>query len=116
MRLSSVRPEFVEFIPSEREEGVPYPSTPDATGVHNCCCGCGLKVVTPLSPTDWSLIFDGETVSLTPSVGNWSFPCQSHYWIKGDKVVWAPAWSAEQIERGRLRDRAGKRRRYDLPE
>jgi len=34
-------------------------------------------VVTPLSPTGWSLIFDGETVSLYPSIGNWNFPCRS---------------------------------------
>ncbi|MFC4855982.1 DUF6527 family protein [Actinophytocola glycyrrhizae] len=24
--------------------------------------------------------FNGETVSLSPSIGNWSFPCRSHYY------------------------------------
>jgi hypothetical protein len=42
-------------------------------------CGCGKKVVLPLHPTHGKLTYDGETVSLSPSVGNWSFPCESHY-------------------------------------
>jgi hypothetical protein len=37
------------------------------------------------------------------SVGNWSFPCQSHYWIPAGNVVWAPKWSAAQVEAGRQR-------------
>jgi len=28
-------------------------------------------------------------VSLAPSIGNWSFPCNSHYWITGNEVRWA---------------------------
>jgi hypothetical protein len=76
--------------------------------VHLCLCGCGERVVTPLSLTDWRLIFDGETVSLNPSVGNWSFDCQSHYVIKRNRVIWAPAWSRAKIETGRGRDRRAK--------
>jgi len=48
------------------------------------------KLSQPLGPTDWKLTFDGESVSLYPSVGNWNFPCQSHYWIQENKVRWAP--------------------------
>ena len=33
-------------------------------------------------------MFDGRTISLNPSIGNWSYPCRSHYWIKGNRVVW----------------------------
>ena len=58
-----IKHEFVEFIPKEREEGVLYVSIPYATAVHNCFCGCGLKVVTPISPVGWQLTFDGETVT-----------------------------------------------------
>jgi hypothetical protein len=43
-----IKHKFVEFIPKEREEGVLYVSIPYATAVHNCFCGCGLKVVTPI--------------------------------------------------------------------
>jgi hypothetical protein len=100
------RHEFVDFVPDELQDGVVYVSVEYATAVHSCACGCGREVVTPLSPADWSLTFDGETISLNPSIGNWSFPCQSHYWIRHDKVAWAGQWSAEEITAGRERDRA----------
>ena len=106
----SIRPEFVEFIPADLEEGVLYISIPYATTTHLCACGCGSKVVLPLHPTHWKLTFDGATVSMSPSVGNWSFPCQSHYWIKNDRIAWAPKWSKERIDRGRTEDRAGRER------
>ena len=54
-RVVSIKHEFVEFIPQERQEGVLYVSIPYATAVHNCLCGCGLKVVTPISPVGWQL-------------------------------------------------------------
>lgn len=83
-----------------------------ATAVHKCACGCGREVVTPLSPTDWKLTFDGESISLHPSLGNWGFPCRSHYWIRNDRVSWAAKWSDEEIESGRARDRTNKARFY----
>ncbi|MEJ0010633.1 MAG: DUF6527 family protein [Alphaproteobacteria bacterium] len=67
-----------------------------------------MKVVTPISPTDWQLIFDGETVSLNPSIGNWSFKCRSHYWIKRNRIVWSGSMSQEEIDRGRSYDRKAK--------
>lgn len=76
--------EFVKSVPKNPEKGVIYVSIDYATVIHQCCCGCGREVVTPLSPTDWQLSFDGQTVSLDPSIGNWSFPCQSHYWIRNN--------------------------------
>jgi hypothetical protein len=100
--------EFVEFIPYELEQGTIYISIRFATASHLCLCGCGNKVVTPICPTDWKLIFDGKTISLDPSIGNWSFPCQSHYWIRNNRVKWAPKWSREQIERGRRYDHHAK--------
>src|SRR5205085_355428 len=85
--------EFVEFIPDDLEEGVLYVSMQYATAAHKCFCGCGTEVVTPLSPTDWKLIFDGKTISLDPSIGNWGLDCQSHYWIRGNQVRWAGRWT-----------------------
>ena len=105
--------EFVEYIPEDLKEGTIYVSLAFATAAHNCCCGCRNVVITPLSPTDWKLIFDGESISLDPSIGNWSFPCQSHYWITRNKARWAPQWSKKQIEAGRLRDRLASRRRTE---
>lgn len=100
--------EFVEFIPEKPEPGTLYISIRYRTGTHLCCCGCGNVVVTPISPTDWKITLDGKTVSLHPSIGNWSFPCQSHYWIRNNRVDWAPKWSREQIEHGRLHDDLGE--------
>jgi len=104
MRRTSFNHEFVEYIPSELKEGVLYVSVQYATAAHNCACGCGYKVVTPISPVDWQLLFDGDSVSLTPSIGNWQFPCRSHYWIKADKIRWAKAWTPEEVAAGRQRE------------
>src|SRR5579864_4351411 len=89
--------EFVEFIPDELKERTLYISKEYGTAVHKCCCGCGREVVTPLSPIGWQLTFDEKTVSLFPSIGSWNLPCQSHYFITQNKVVWAAQWSKEQI-------------------
>ena len=99
---------FVTAIPEELEERTVYVSVEFATVAHKCCCGCGREVVTPLTPTDWSLIFDGETVSLRPSVGNWNLPCQSHYWIRNNRARWALPWSRDQIEAGQAADAQAK--------
>lgn len=104
--------EFVEFIPSELAEGTLYISIRFGTVQHLCACGCKSKVVTPLRPTDWKLIYDGKTVSLDPSIGNWSYACRSHYWIRNNKVRWAKPWSQTEIEAGRAQDRLAKDRYY----
>ena len=88
---------FVTVIPDTMEPRTLYVSLAYATAVHSCACGGGQEVVTPLSPRDWSVVFDGETVSLTPSIGNWSFPCRSHYWVPKGKVVWIEDWDAGSI-------------------
>jgi Family of unknown function (DUF6527) len=96
--------EFVEFIPDEIKERTLYISITYCTVIHKCCCGCGREVVTPLSLTDWRLVFDGKSVSLDPSIGSWSLPCQSHYFITNSKVLWAPKWTKKQIEKGRAKE------------
>jgi len=111
-----IRHEFVEFIPKDREKDVLYVSIPYSTAVHDCFCGCGVKVVTPISPVGWKLTYDGETVSLSPSVGNWGFPCRSHYVVESDTVLWAGDLAQEDIEAGRLRDRAARERHYGAQE
>ena len=103
---------FVEFVPEVLEKNVLYVSLTYGTVSHQCCCGCGREVVTPLTPTDWKLTFDGETVSLYPSIGNWNFPCQSHYWIDRNQVEWAGKWSKNQIAGERARDRLAKERHF----
>lgn len=106
--LTAIRHEFVEFIPDGLEEGVLYISIPYTTAAHLCACGCGEEVVTPLRPTEWRLIFDGETVSLKPSIGNGSFACRSHYWIERDRILWHRPMSRREIEAARSPNRMSK--------
>ena len=102
---------FVEFVPDHLEEGVIYISIPYTTAVHKCGCGCGNQVVTPLSPRFWEITFDGETVTLFPSVGSWSFPCQSHYWIQRSRLISSRRWTDDEIRYARGLD-AWARKRY----
>jgi len=108
MKQESLDHRFVDFIPERLEEGVLYVSIEYTTVVHLCCCGCGREVSITLGPTDWRLIFDGKTVSLEPSIGSWSLPCQSHYFITKNRVVWARQWSQTEIKAGRSYDTARK--------
>lgn len=96
---------FVDTIPENLDKKTLYISIKYATAVHKCMCGCGNEVVTPLSPQDWELTFNGESISLFPSIGNWSFPCKSHYWIKRNKVIQAYSWSDEMIIQNREKTR-----------
>lgn len=92
-------------MPNSIENNTLYISIEYCTAIHNCMCGCDNEVVTPLSPTDWKIIFDGKSVSLSPSIGNWSFECKSHYWIRENRVEWAKKWSDETIDFNRNQDK-----------
>jgi hypothetical protein len=109
---TEITPEFVEFIPEVLQEGVLYISLEYATATHKCFCGCGREVVTPITPTDWILTRSQDTVSLAPSIGNWSFPCRSHYVIKRNRLIWCGDMPQRLIEAGRRRDRMEKERYY----
>lgn len=88
-------------IPDRLKDGVLYISIEHCTAIHKCACGCGNEVVTPFSPTGWSLTFNGKTVSLNPSIGNWNFKCKSHYWITKSKIEIAREWSYKEIKKER---------------
>ncbi len=87
----TIEPVFVdEFIPpdSELEENKIYISKKYGTAIHWCLCGCKLKVVMPIDAIiegkdhGWQLIEEkDDKVSFTPSVGNFQYPCKSHYII-----------------------------------
>ena len=111
-RLKVFRPEFEDLVPRDLQEGVLYVSIKYGTARHRCCCGCGNEVVTPITPTDWSLTYDGENVSLSPSIGNWSLPCRSHYWLRRNQVQWAAKWSEKRIRAARAADEAAKAGHY----
>lgn len=87
MKIYKMKKEFVHRVPSELKDGVLYICLECDVIIHKCACGCGEKVVLPLSPDHWQLYYDGE-VTLTPSIGNYQYNCKSHYFIRNDKVVW----------------------------
>ena len=104
VKIERLDPCFVESIPQQLEDGCLYVSMPFRTAIHRCCCGCGVEITTPIRPTDWQLTYDGVTVSLSPSIGNWSLPCRSHYWITEGELVDAPHWSNKRIAANRIND------------
>ncbi len=104
-RMDPLNHKFVHYIPEDLVEGVLYVSIPFVTAMHLCCCGCGNEVVTPLNPDGWHMTFDGESVSLFPSIGSWSLPCQSHYWIQRNQVWWARHFPKYETKAGQILDR-----------
>lgn len=116
MKTKIFEVQFSQYIPDKVAPGKLYISMEYATVVHKCACGCGQEVVTPLSPTDWKLTYDGEGVTLSPSIGNWGYPCRSHYFIHNNEVVWASKISQNLIQRGREIDKRNKELYYNQGE
>lgn len=114
MKIQSIRSKFVVSFPSVMEDGVLYISEEYETAGHKCCCGCGEKVMTPLNPAKWRLIKSSNgAVSLYPSIGNWKFACQSHYWIRENRVIAAGMMSKQKIEAVKARDKRDSQRYID---
>lgn len=90
--MTTLQHKFIEFVPDILEDGVLYISVLYCSAIHKCVCGCGNEVVTPISPDDWQLTFNGCSVSLKPSIGNWNFECKSHYWITNNEIKYASSW------------------------
>lgn len=108
-----IRLERVHLIPKVLEPGVLYASAEFGIAIHLCACGCGAKVKTPLSPTDWELTETSRGPSLSPSIGNWQEACQSHYWIRRGEIVWSNKWTPEEIAAGRRGEEERTRAHYE---
>ena len=106
VRLETV---FTDEIPETLEDGFLYVSQECRVALHNCACGCGEEVSTPLVPTEYHLTMHEEGASIWPSIGNHDFACTSHYIIDRGEIVWAGRMSRADIEAGRHRDRLLKR-------
>jgi hypothetical protein len=107
--MFSIRAEFVEMMPDHLDDGVIYISEKYRAALHNCCCGCGEEVSTPIGRTEYSIKMEDSGVTVKPSIGNHDFPCRSHYVIERGSVVWAGAMSRRAIKAGRAHDRYLKR-------
>ncbi len=85
---------------SEMKDGIIYISEEREIAIHKCLCGtCGNETVMPLNRTVYQALGmmgnnkkprshgwdftknDNGTITFTPSVGNFQFPCKSHYII-----------------------------------
>lgn len=77
-------------MPKPIEEGILYISLEYNTLTHLCACGCGSKVVISISPDSWKLTYDGESISVSPSFGNWNLTCRSHYIIRKNIAYFIP--------------------------
>lgn len=104
--------EHVYYMPKELKPCVLYVSKEFKTAAHLCACGCGEKVRTPLTPTEWTLKETINGPTLHPSVGNWQLACKSHYWIDQGKVIWSGTWTPEQIAMGRRIEEKRRRLYY----
>ncbi len=112
-KLTQIKLVRVYYVPKVLEAGVLYVSEEFRACVHLCACGCGIKVSTPLGPTEWALEETPDGPTLTPSVGNWQLPCRSHYWIREGTIHWSGAWTPEQIIVGRRNEELRRRAHFD---
>lgn len=103
-----LRHRFVQYIPETLEPGILYISVEYVTASHLCCCGCGMEIVTPFSPVGWRMTFDGATISLWPSIGNWNLRCRSHYIIDRGRVVVAGSWTDSEVATKQRHDKEAK--------
>lgn len=101
--------QFVESFPNELENGVLYVSLTFNTAVHLCACGCGMQTVTKLAPKEWCMTYNGKTISLYPSIGNWGFKCRSHYWVRDNHFVFIDDRHT-QIDQKRKKNRKKKKK------
>jgi hypothetical protein len=93
--MKTFQHKFVEYIPDNIEEGVLYISIPYKSAAHNCFCGCGNIVYTPLIKGRWSLIFQAGEISLYPSIGSANLECRSHYFLTENTVEWMRPFSSD---------------------
>ena len=108
MRSARFKYQMVGSIPEKLQVDTLYVTMDRDVAGHLCACGCGREVITPLSPMDWSITINQHGATLDPSIGNWAFPCRSHYFIWDGEVVWAGNMSNKAIAQGRQRNKARK--------
>jgi len=65
----------------------------DRRAAFDCPCRCGRKIDLNLVKSgqqpSWSAMMEGDKITLHPSVWLRSDPCQSHFFIRGSRIIWA---------------------------
>lgn len=108
-----IKLQYVHYMPKQMDTGILYVSEEFKTAAHLCACGCGSKVRTPLTPTEWTLTVAEKGPSLKPSIGNWQLPCKSHYWISNGEISWSTQWTPAQIAEGRRNEELRRKIYFD---
>lgn len=98
--MSTFALQRVEFMPKILQPNVLYVSQRYQIAGHLCPCGCGVKVMTPLGPAEWSFRENGGRPSLSPSISSGQLPCRSHYFITNGKTEWSIPLSDNQVRAG----------------
>ena len=100
MKLNKVKVEFVDKIPSKLAFGILYVCINCNVIVHKCACGCGEKTVTPIDKKyGWIMKYDGQTITLRPSIGNFNMRCKSHYYITDNRIEWLEEYKLEESKK-----------------
>ena len=101
MKTNRFKVEFVDKIPSNLKDGILYVCISCNVIVHRCACVCGERTVTPIDKKyGWKMSYDGQSITLRPSIGNYSIPCQSHYYITENKVEWLESYLQNNTKNG----------------
>lgn len=100
--MKTLQHKFVVSAPDKLEPGYLYVSMEYCTALHLCACGCGNEVITPIAPDRWQLTFNGDGITLHPSIGNWLLPCKTHYWIKNNQIVDAEKWGRNDFRSNKI--------------
>jgi hypothetical protein len=88
MKSIEITPVYVcSYMPDDRlmKERHIYISLQYGVSIHWCLCGCKNKTVLPLHEENgWILTNNDGKISFNHSIGNYKFPCQSHYIINNN--------------------------------
>lgn len=98
-RIDEIKPVLVMELPksvNDMKHGILYlKHNEDDTyeSFHLCPCGCGEPVYLLYGGKGWNitLSINGrglKSVTISPSVGCFDFPCKSHYFIRENKIIW----------------------------
>ena len=87
-RQKVLRPEFVQSIPTgSRKPGEIVVSCRYNVASFLCPCGCGAAMDIIFRPYRWRMEWDGEHLSICPSISSPRLACKSHYWITRNEVI-----------------------------
>ena len=90
--MTKLIPVFTEIITDNLKPENLYISEKYKVAIHLCACGCGNKTVMPFDSEyneyGWKLTNNNGLISFNPSVGNFQYPCKSHYFIVDNEIKW----------------------------